>query len=83
MKKKSTAISSLSEVIKTAASKSCMLWMWCKFKPAGLLDNTLSNSFGKGFDASNLRYMRLFYQAFPNCDALRSEFSWTNFLSVD
>jgi len=29
--------------------------------------------FGKGFDASNLRYMHLFYQAFPNCDALRHE----------
>ena len=26
--------------------------------------------FGKGFDESNLRYMRLFYQTFKNCDTL-------------
>lgn len=48
----------------------------------GLL-NTLSArltaEFGRGFDASNLRYMRLFYQAFPNCDALRHELSWTHY----
>lgn len=30
-------------------------------------------------DASNLRYMRLFYLAFPNCDALRHELSWTHY----
>ncbi|MGF1576778.1 MAG: YhcG family protein [Cyanophyceae cyanobacterium] len=40
---------------------------------------TLTQEFGKGFDASNLRYMRLFYQAFPNCDALRHELSWTHY----
>lgn len=39
----------------------------------------LTTDFGKGFDASNLRYMRLFYQAFPNCDALRHELSWTHY----
>lgn len=38
---------------------------------------SLTAEFGKGFDASNLRYMRLFYQAFPKCDALRHELSWT------
>jgi predicted nuclease of restriction endonuclease-like (RecB) superfamily len=43
------------------------------------LGQTLSQEFGKGFDASNLRYMRLFYQAFPNCDALRHELSWTHY----
>jgi len=37
----------------------------------------LTAEFGKGFDASNLRYMRLFYRAFPICDALRHELSWT------
>jgi len=37
------------------------------------LAERLTAEFGKGFDASNLRYMRLFYQAFPNCDALRHE----------
>ena len=39
----------------------------------------LTTEFGKGFDASNLRYMRLFYHAFPNCDALRHELSWTHY----
>jgi len=39
----------------------------------------LTAEFGKGFDASNLRYMRLFYRAFPICDALRHELSWTHY----
>src|ERR1035437_2572941 len=39
----------------------------------------LTAEFGKGFDASNLRYMRLFYQAFPICDALRPKLSWTHY----
>ena len=43
------------------------------------LDKRLTAEFGKGFDASNLRYMRLFYEAFPNCDALRHELSWTHY----
>jgi predicted nuclease of restriction endonuclease-like (RecB) superfamily len=43
------------------------------------LATALTREFGKGFDASNLRYMRLFYQAFPNCDALRHELSWTHY----
>ena len=43
------------------------------------LGEALTREFGRGFDASNLRYMRLFYQAFPNCDALRHELSWTHY----
>lgn len=43
------------------------------------LAESLTQEFGKGFDASNLRYMRLFYHAFPNCDALRHELSWTHY----
>jgi predicted nuclease of restriction endonuclease-like (RecB) superfamily len=43
------------------------------------LADSLTREFGKGFDASNLRYMRLFYQAFPNRDALRHELSWTHY----
>jgi predicted nuclease of restriction endonuclease-like (RecB) superfamily len=39
----------------------------------------LTGEFGKGFDPSNLRYMRLFYQAFPIRDALRHELSWTHY----
>ena len=43
------------------------------------LAESLTAEFGKGFDASNLRYMRLFYQAFPICDAVRHELSWTHY----
>jgi predicted nuclease of restriction endonuclease-like (RecB) superfamily len=43
------------------------------------LAKSLTTEFGKGFDISNLRYMRLFYQAFPIRDALRHELSWTHY----
>jgi predicted nuclease of restriction endonuclease-like (RecB) superfamily len=43
------------------------------------LAQRLTNDFGKGFDESNLRYIRLFYQAFPIRDALRHELSWTHY----
>jgi predicted nuclease of restriction endonuclease-like (RecB) superfamily len=43
------------------------------------LASKLTAEFGAGFDASNLRYMRLFYQAFPIRDALRHELSWTHY----
>lgn len=39
----------------------------------------LSQNFGKGFDTSNLRKMRLFYVTFSNCDALRLNLSWTHY----
>ncbi|MCF7818083.1 MAG: PDDEXK nuclease domain-containing protein [Kiritimatiellales bacterium] len=39
----------------------------------------LTQEFGKGFDATNLRHMRNFYQAFTICDALRRELSWTHY----
>lgn len=50
------------------------------------LSQRLSDEFGKGFDESNLRYMRLFFKAFPICDTLRHELSWSHYrrlLSVD
>jgi predicted nuclease of restriction endonuclease-like (RecB) superfamily len=43
------------------------------------LANQLTLEFGKGFDESNLRNMRTFYNAFPICDALRHELSWTHY----
>ncbi|MEI3791475.1 MULTISPECIES: PDDEXK nuclease domain-containing protein [unclassified Chryseobacterium] len=46
------------------------------------LSKKLSLEFGKGFDESNLRNMRSFYQAFPICDALRHELSWTHYRLV-
>src|SRR5882762_7048090 len=42
----------------------------------------LAAEFGRGFDVSNLRYMRLFYQAFPIRDALRHELSWTHYRTL-
>jgi predicted nuclease of restriction endonuclease-like (RecB) superfamily len=44
-----------------------------------MLSQRLTAEFGKGFDASNLRYMRLVYLAFPIRDALRHELSWTHY----
>jgi hypothetical protein len=43
------------------------------------LSKKLTDEFGKGFDPSNLRYMRLFYNAFPMCDALRHTLGWTHY----
>lgn len=46
------------------------------------LSEVLTQDFGKGFDASNLRYMRQFYHAFPIHDALRHELSWTHYRTL-
>ena len=43
------------------------------------ISKRLTKEFGKGFDESNLRYMRLFYKTFPISDALRHELSWTHY----
>lgn len=44
-----------------------------------LLSAQLSSEFGRGFDVSNLRNMRVFYSAFPIQDAVRPELSWTHY----
>jgi len=46
------------------------------------LASSLTSEFGRGFDVSNLRYMRLFYNAFPIRDALRHELSWTHYRTL-
>ncbi|HCN46964.1 MAG TPA: DUF1016 domain-containing protein [Pseudomonas sp.] len=46
------------------------------------LAKALTAEFGKGFDATNLRHMRGFFQAFPICDALRRELSWTHYRTL-
>ena len=46
------------------------------------LAQALTAEFGKGFDVSNIRYMRLFYKSFPIRDALRHELSWTHYRSL-
>jgi hypothetical protein len=43
------------------------------------LSHSLTIEFGRGFDESNLRNMRAFYQSFPIRDALRHELSWTHY----
>lgn len=43
------------------------------------LSNKLTKEFGRGFDRTNLQHMRVFYQAYPNRDALRRELSWTHY----
>ena len=40
---------------------------------------TLTQEFGKGFDITNLRKMRQFYQTFPMQDSVRLELSWTHY----
>ena len=39
----------------------------------------LTKELGKKYDSSNLRYMRLFYLKFKNCDAMRHNLSWTHY----
>lgn len=46
------------------------------------LSMQLTERLGKGFDVTNLRNMRAFYQAFSNRDALRPELSWTHYRSL-
>ncbi len=46
------------------------------------LSDKLTREFGKGFDESNLRNMRRFYNIFPIRDALRPELSWTQYRSL-
>ncbi|MBU0478477.1 DUF1016 family protein [bacterium] len=43
------------------------------------LSAKLTADFGKGFDESNLRNIRIFYLTYPKCDALRHELSWTHY----
>jgi predicted nuclease of restriction endonuclease-like (RecB) superfamily len=43
------------------------------------LSAKLTEEFGKGFEASNLRRMRQFYMVFQKRDALRHELSWTHY----
>ena len=46
------------------------------------LSESLTKEFGKGFDLTNLRKMRAFYQRFPIRDALRLELSWTHYRTL-
>ncbi|MDY0169716.1 MAG: DUF1016 N-terminal domain-containing protein [Thermoguttaceae bacterium] len=43
------------------------------------LSKRLTADFGRGFDRTNLQQMRAFYTAYPICDALRPELTWTHY----
>ena len=43
------------------------------------LSKQMTADFGKGFTATNLKYMRQFYLTFPNRHALRDQLSWTHY----
>lgn len=46
------------------------------------LSKQMTADFGKGFTATNLKYMRQFYLAFPNRHALRDQLSWTHYRMI-
>ncbi|MCK9246575.1 MAG: PDDEXK nuclease domain-containing protein [Anaerolineaceae bacterium] len=43
------------------------------------LSSRLTSEFGKGFDVTNLRNMRRFYQAFPIRETVSPELSWSHY----
>ena len=43
------------------------------------ISQRLTAEFGKGFDPSNLRNMRSFFLAYPNCDTLCHNLSWSHY----
>jgi hypothetical protein len=46
------------------------------------LSERLTHDFGKGFDESNLRYIRQFHLTFQNCDTLRHELNWSHYRKI-
>ncbi|MDD7425350.1 MAG: DUF1016 N-terminal domain-containing protein [[Actinobacillus] rossii] len=46
------------------------------------ISERLTAMFGKGFDESNLRRIRLFYKTFPIRDTLCHELSWSHYRSL-
>ena len=52
---------------------------WLRISWATWVAMRSTSETSRGVDASNLRCIRLFYKAFPNCDALRHELSWAHY----
>ncbi|TPE46970.1 DUF1016 domain-containing protein [Maribrevibacterium harenarium] len=46
------------------------------------LSKQLTERLGKGFDVTNLRHMRAFYQAFPIRETVSLEFSWSHYIRL-
>ena len=44
-----------------------------------IIEQARTLDFGKGFDITNLRNMRRFYQAFPKRETLSLELSWSHY----
>lgn len=46
------------------------------------LSDELTKYLGKGYSVSNLKYMRMFYKAYPNFDIISSNLSWSHYLEL-
>ena len=46
------------------------------------LSQLLTKKFGKGFSRSNLQNMRAFYLAYPNCQTLSGNLSWSHYCEL-
>ena len=46
------------------------------------LSDELTKYLGKGYSVSNLKYMRMFYKAYPNFDVISHNLSWSHYLEL-
>ena len=46
------------------------------------LSDELTKYLGKGYSVSNLKYMRMFYKAYPNFDVISPNLSWPHYLEL-
>ncbi len=46
------------------------------------LSDELTKYLGKGYSVSNLKYMRVFYKAYPNYEELNEKLSWSHYLEL-
>jgi len=46
------------------------------------LSNELTKYLGKGYSVSNLKYMRIFYKAYPNFDKINQKLSWSHYMEL-
>lgn len=46
------------------------------------LSAELTKYLGKGYSVSNLKYMRVFYKAYPNFDEINEKLSWSHYIEL-
>lgn len=46
------------------------------------LSDELTKYLGKGYSVSNLKYMRIFYKAYPNFDKINQKLSWSHYMKL-